>query len=148
MDQYTIGQIAALPTVSPNPHSQHAGNNTGSSQSSEVANHPQDVTSRQSYVTFGWVERFTLKHPPITDKATELMRWAWQYGHGHSKISASQLERLMPLVGLEVLHEKYIGEAYFERVHAETSGTNSYFSRSELLEEWRIKQFYSKTSTA
>ena len=102
---------------------------------------------------FGWAKRTSLTHPKITADQISMIRWAWQYGEkdGNTKISQTQVIRLMRVIGLAHSDEgaKYAGETLWQTVTLKTGGLRLFDddSMAGVLEEWWVGLVYQTIST-
>jgi hypothetical protein len=110
-------------------------------------------TNKESSCRFGWAKRETLTHPKNTADQLAMIRWAWQYGEkdGNSKISPTEVVRLMRVTGLasSVEGAKYSMEEFWRNAHIRSRGMRLFddYSTGGVMEEWRVGLVYQSIST-
>ena len=95
---------------------------------------------------FAWAKRKKLTHPKITDRFRQFMIWCYEYGEeiGHSKISPFTVRTLAKKHGTTEGHNCYPTDSYW---NVGAGGSAMTFQPSEIIEDYRIKQFFSQYGT-
>lgn len=95
---------------------------------------------------FGWAQRTSLKHPPLSAQLQELIIWAWDQGEKKKfKHTGTTIMDLMRMFGTTEGLSKYSGDPVWEEAY-ESNDEVPAFTFAEIPEEWRIKRYISSLS--